>query len=354
MRPIALLAGLAVLPVALLAQDPITDRHAVALPDDHESAELTFKNSGYIQWQYKDDEGASGDKDMFRRIRVKQQLGYGRLGFTISSEWVDSEQVISPLLRDLYLNYAADDQTELRLGQFSLPVGYEIMRSSSRREFPERARYNRVMHRGERVRGFRINREIGEGLTAMVGVVDALTVRDREQDGREIFETGQVNGLASLTKKVGDSEYGVSGIFGPRPEYTGGGGTSPEIDDRYLAYAHAIWNLEDGDTVRIEAMRGYDRIASSTGSATRTAHNIWGGQIEYVLPPNNGWIPFARVTAFDPNMDAANDFYNELGLGLRYLVNKQIMITLSQELVRDQSKADKTRNITTVRFQYKF
>ena len=113
-----------------------------------------FRASNYVQFQYRDtnEPGSSlNDAFMMRRIRVSQTNTVDpRTSIRLSFDVATGTDTLQAQLRDAQLIYDIEPSdvkvgVQLLLGQQTLPLGYELERSSAEREFPERTYYNRVM-----------------------------------------------------------------------------------------------------------------------------------------------------------------------------------------------------------------
>ncbi|MES4792922.1 MAG: hypothetical protein C4321_07990 [Chloroflexota bacterium] len=138
--------------------------------------------SGYIQARYEEGRILPGTF-LLRRNRVTIQHQDGRALFKFQID-APSNGTVQP--RDAYLQYilrpAPNDQTTpltFQAGQFSVPFGYAIERSSSVREWPERPLWEQVLFPGERDRGVHLFTGFGPRLQADVALVNGTGARSR-------------------------------------------------------------------------------------------------------------------------------------------------------------------------------
>jgi hypothetical protein len=326
-----------------------------------------LKLGGYAQFQYQDTDrkGANRfDAFAFRRLRINLDGPIApRVGAKVSFDLAAGANQTQEQLRDAWFSYDFSGGSRLGrdrayVGQFAIPVGYEMEKSDADNEFPERVQYNQVLFNTERSRGVKLRRDGRDGLF-QVGVVDALAIGDPEQanlasgagDRLAVFAQGRVS--------RGNTSVGLSGFAGERPAYTAGGATSPKVDRRF-----AYLDLEQRDllfkgfTLRGVLLRGNDRIPNATANPAALDHPLSGYHLlgAYRLSSLDQLV--ARWEAFDPNLDATGDALH--GYGLTYLRNltPELRLGLTHEIFVDESRAanfNQTRyGVTTIRLQVRF
>ena len=290
-------------------------------------------------------------------------------------------------LKDMQLSYiiAPSDTfvpTELTAGQFPLPLGFELERSSSEREFPERAQYNRVMMNGERVRGAMIRHALTNNIALTAGVSGSLTVSDNEQSTRGSMPNGRAAMFGALRFETPTMSIGVSHFQGERPSFrtTGTTGTTtvgtstvvtaatpltaPAVTRQFTYFDASFVGLLDPKlTLRFEGMVGSDRVpvpsTQNTGGASDAARvntdrmNGWQAQAVYSLSDRTQL--FARWEGFDPDTNQNDDAITGWGGGFRYYINPGALITFTAERFRVPQLAVKTSHtVYTLRYQFKF
>lgn len=324
------------------------------------------KPSAYIQFQYNDTDRPGGAFDAFRLRRV-------RVGFTHQADPRTSAKVTFDLatgpsqrtaeMKDAFISYDFDpsqgiESVKGRVGQQALPLGYELERSSSDREFPERAQYNQAMFRGERSRGVLFRKGFDGGFSAFVGAFNALSVDDPEQ---ATLSSGPGNRLAAavgLRSTGARHDFGVSYLAGERPEFTSGSGatavTAPKINRRFL-YLDGTYNFDSRLFLRAEGMIGSDRLPSATAVATADEQDMSGYQVHfgYNLNPRNQLN--LRYEQFDPNTDTGGNLFSGIGLSYIYWINPSTKLMGAYESFLDRARtSEKGYHVTTVRVQFKF
>ncbi len=330
-----------------------------------------FAVSGFSQFQYQgtDKQGAS-TFDAFRIRRARLTVNYqhdSRASLKLSEELATGANNGQAFLKDAVLSYdlspgdAPNGQTMLIMGQYPLPIGYELSRSDVDREFPERALYNQTYFSGERSRGFLIRHGVTNELVASIGAFNSLTNEDPEQAN---LSPGTGNRLAILaavrTPADRKAEIGVSGFFGHRAAYTapvaGSNVTSPETERRFVYVDGRVSDvLVPKMTLRGEAMFGRDRLPNATPSASATEHEVRGFQTQLGYDITDQHEVFLRYEQMDPNTGTDGDAVHGYGLAYRYRFNVDTLFTLSHEIFEDNTRVTQHRyGITTVRFTLRF
>jgi len=359
------------------------------------------KDIGYLQFQYRDTDQRGGAPDSFRvrrseigfahtidprtSMKVTFDLATSDFGSTVNTTTDATVQ-----LKDAYLTYLIDPTgqrggTRLVGGQTRIPLGYELLRSSSEREFPENAMYNQLLFDGERGRGVNLIHNLDKNWTVQTGVWDALTYNDTEQrqfQGSQQSRLGMTAGVRYTGKNF---NVGVSGFKADRPAlqvgYNGATTTkvfAPNIDRQFLYIDGSYFGLfTPGLFARAEAMFGKDRLpltpnstssgstdsgVSDPNSAKLGQKDMAGYQLMFGYNLNYRNVLLVRYEQFDPNLNAANDFIRGYGAAYIYYINPNAKITLSHEVFIDDSRlavgtpaeAQRRYGVTTLRVQFKF
>lgn len=354
------------------------------------------KWGNYVQFQYRDTDQVGGATDAFafRRIRLGiTQTIDPRTSIKVSFDLAQNATGLSnnsaAQLRDAFLIYDIEPSdvavgTQATIGQVPMPLGYELERSSSEREFPERAQYNRIMFDGERGRGINLKKGLGNNALAHVGVWNALTFNDtetRDVTGSTANRLGVTAGLRYYTNKL---DMGLSGFWSSRPPrqagYIGASTTrvfSDDIDNRHFYYADLsyVGLFLPGLFVRAEGMVGFDRVPLAINSTTTGSTNSgisdpndrrltgkdmtgWQLMLGYNFDARN--VLAFRYEQFDPDMDRPDNLFSGYGASYIYYINPGARITLAHEVFEDQARtnvsgvSDRRYGVTTVRLQFRF
>lgn len=326
-----------------------------------QSGPLTI--GGYFQIQYFNTDRIGATRRNLVEIRRARLNLAQKLNDTISGkfsvEFAEGSNRDDTRIKDAFLDFDLSKEYRLHplhviVGQQNVPLGIDIERSDSVREFPERAAYNRALFPGERSRGLVVRSTLSKTLQAGFGILNAITVNDPEQMGKGIFDVGRFAGVGYLRGTKGNLTLGVSGLLGGRPSFTSGGDTSPS-GDRYFVYGDAEYRLNKAAFLRAEGMIGRDRVGSATASPTRVDHSVSGFQIHagYNFDPKNQIN--ARWEQFDTNLDAGASALNGYAASFQHTVNNNTKVVLAHEIFTDESRVTGKRyGQTTLRLQVKF
>lgn len=327
-----------------------------------------FKPTSYIQFQYNNTDKVGGGNDAFKMRRAR--VGFSdklapNASMKVSVDFATGTNQTTAQLREAFLTYdivppGRTRGTQAIFGQAPLPVGYEIERSSSVQEFPERAQYNQLLFNGESGRGAMLQHAIDKHWNVHAGVWDALTISDAEQVNVAAGQGDKLGFSGGIRYSGLNYNVGLSGFAGTRPAFTVGANTSPSVD-RHFIYADANFEklLVPQMFLRTEAMAGSDRVPSSTAAPTNVAHNLYGYHVilGYNFDARNQLS--LKYEEFDPNRDSGGDLFRGWGLAYNYLLTTGVRFTAAQEFFQDDARAGAPTNqrrfgLTTLRIQFRF
>ncbi len=321
-----------------------------------------FKAGNYVQFQYRDTNEPGGSPDAFalRRVRISQRNTIdSRTSMKLAFDVATGTDTLQAQLRDAQLIYDIEPSdvrvgTQLLLGQQPLPLGYELERSSSEREFPERTVANRTMFGGERGRGLYVRHGITDHALVHLGVWDALTYNDPEQRGKAPGVGNRLAMSGGFRVYSTTYDFGVSAFVGKRPAFTAGNQTSPEVERRFLFVdGSLIGPLAPNLFLRGEAMLGKDRLPSTSASPTRTATEMlaWHVVVGYNLSKRNQLV--LRYESFDPDLDTTGNGIHGYGVAYIYYINPGARVTAAYEVLFDPAKTPNRYHTTTLRMQFR-
>jgi hypothetical protein len=322
-----------------------------------DTAKITFAH--YFQTQYRDtdQEGKTQHSFEVRRFRFGATMQINEQATAkVSFDMAGGTNRSAAELKDVLLMYRPIGSQGLTItaGQFVAPFGYETPTSSSSIELPERVAYNKTLFNDERLRGVMVEQQFEGGFSVYGGVSNALTTKDAEQASLAPGAGARLAGFAGVKYKAGDAQYGLGYFAGTRPEYTSGG-TSPEVDRRFLYADAQVMNIMDtGLYFRGEVMSGQDRVPSSTGDPLNVATDMTGYIALLGYEMQGGHALFTRYSVFDSDTDVDGDAVSELGFGYRHGLGSGASLTLAHEIFRDPSVANSPYRVTTLRLQFKF
>lgn len=347
--------------------------------------------SGYIQAQYRWSDQL-GQNRGFSLRRTRLTFDYtidsktrARASFDTAASQFGSA-VNEPIgttvqMRDAYVAYSpiisdVQDGITVRFGQFSPLIGHEISRSSSEREFPERAEYNTRLFPGERVRGVDANIGLGKDWSAQIGLFNSLAFNDNEQRTVTGPPLDRMAGLVGLKYNSKTWDFGFGAFIGKRSQVRVGrdGNTNtdvfaPEVDRKFFyADFSAVGLFHPNFLLRGEAMWGEDRLGQSpyTSSSAGGITNPNDARLDsdkmrgwYIQP---GWNIdsrnqiFAKWQFFDPNTDNDGDSFSGFGLSYLYYLNPSVRFMVSWEEFDNQALSGQTNKykVITLRSQFRF
>lgn len=321
-----------------------------------------FRAGNYVQFQYRDTNEPGGSPDAFslRRFRISQtNIVDPRTSMRLSFDVATGTDTLQAQLRDAQLIYDIEPTdvkvgVQLLLGQQPLPLGYELERSSSEREFPERTYANRTMFNGERGRGLYLRYGIGMNSLIHLGVWDALTFNDPEQRGRAPGVGSRLGVSAGFRFYSTTYDFGISYFAAKRPAFTASNQTSPEVDRRFLFLDGSyIGLLVPNLFVRAEAMFGKDRVPSTAADPKRTAKDMlaWHVVLGYNLSPRNQIA--LRYEQFDADRDTAGNAVHGHGAAYIYYINPGARATAAYEVFFDPARTPNRYHVATLRLQFR-
>lgn len=335
---------------------------------------MRFRNGTYIQFQYSDAQNNNGtprpnDGFNMRRTRFSHNGTIDpRTSYKLSVDFSSGSQRLGAELKDAQLIYDIEPSADkigiqLLAGQQPIPLGYELERSSTEREFPERTAYNQRMMAGERGRGVYMKYGVNNNIYVHGGLWNSLTYNDPQQIEANVFRNlsgTKMAAHAGVRHQTTTTDFGLSFFTGYRNEisYTAGNNTfTTRNGQRQLIYLDGTWVINPQWTLRGELMTAYDRLPQFSGSGAnrRTTHrfsHMRGNQLQVSYNVNARNTVSARAEFFDPNVNN-NDNVFAWGLAWNHMINPGVRLTLAHEIFREQG-VNVPNNQTTIRLQFRF
>jgi hypothetical protein len=271
----------------------------------------------------------------------------------------------------------------LTAGQMNVPFGYEIERSSSVRELPERSRAENVLFPGERDRGVKIVSQWTPQLETVVGAYNGGGInhpnfpttdptKDKDVVGRIRYSQGTIDAAVSyydghnLTALTGPdvetdkTRFGADAQFFYEAPMVGGGSLKGE---------YYSGKESNPDTIRVYTTTVRDPV---TGAATARllkadaptnhfATDFVGWYVMWVQNIRDHVQLAARYDAYDPNTDAGHDQFQRVSLGVNYFYDGFTRLTVAYDIPRTSARdatsgafVDPKDNLLTVQLQHKF
>jgi hypothetical protein len=353
-----------------------------------------FKFSGYVQARWETAENSSDsvraaggatpaytpanvNRFYIRRGRLK--LTYDAAPLSQAVVYIDGGQDRTIRLLEAYVMlldpWTADHRHQLWIGQMNVPFGYEIERSSSTRELPERSRAENVLFPGERDRGIKLVTPWTPRLETVIALMNGAGVNSVE------FPTTDPTAAKDVLARARWSQ----GVFDVALSYYDGLTTvpltGPDVQSektRLGADAQLYYELATlgGGSLKGELYRGKNVNPVNVRALTdTTAAGIFltpgadpdgfvtdflGGYVMWVQNLGDQFQLAARAESFDPDEDVEHDQFERLSLGLNWFYDGFSRVTVSYDIPKtDRSIGggqyeDPKDNLWTVQFQHKF
>jgi len=355
-----------------------------------------FKFSGYVQarWQTSENKSdtvrverspavlipANTERFFIRRARLK--MTYDSSPLSRAVVYFDGGQDRTIRLLEAYVTWL-DPWTPLHahalsVGQMNVPFGYEIERSSSARELPERSLAQNVLFPGERDRGIKLVSQWTPQIETMLGVFngggvshpdfpDTDPTRAKDLIARARYSQGTVDGAVSFysgkntTALTGEdvetdkTRLGLDGQFYYALPMAGGGSLRGEF--------------YSGKNVNRDSVKVLTVAASSSNPVTllkagadpdHFATDFTGWYAMWVQNLGESFEVAVRYDLFDPNTDLDHDQFERTSLGLNWFYDGFTRLSVSYDIPRtDRSLGsggydDPKDNLWTLQFQHKF
>jgi len=218
----------------------------------------------------------------------------------------------------------------LTIGQMNVPFGYEIERSSSVRELPERSRAENVLFPGERDRGVKLVSQWTPQLETMVGFFNGAGISSADYPTTD--PTRGKDLLARIRFAQGTLDAAVSWYGGHATTALTGPEADVETDKtRIGADVQGYYALPGlgGGTLRAEYFGGKDVNADSVKALTTVpstggrflrpnvisshlATDFQGGYVMWVQNLGELCQAAVRYDVYDPNIDRDHDQFERL------------------------------------------
>jgi hypothetical protein len=355
-----------------------------------------FKLSGYVQARWETGEtqsdtvGVSGTPLAFSAANNERfYIRRGRLKLTYDASPTSQAVVYfdgntgsgttrNITLLEAYLTlmdpWTPDHRHTLTVGQFNVPFGYEIERSSSARELPERSRAENVLFAGERDRGIKLVNPWTPRFETVVAVLNGGGINHPEFPNTDPTRSKDVVGRARLS--LGVLDVAGSGYVGRNTIPL----TGPEVQTdktRWGGDAQSYYELPrlGGGSLRAEVYLGKELNPDSvsalivTSAGTRSlsrrgtlATDFLGWHLMWVQNLGEKLQAAARYEQFDRNTDQDHDQYERASFGLNWFYAGNERVTVAYDVVTTERERpsgsgrfyDPKDNLWTVQFQHKF
>ena len=357
-----------------------------------------FKLSGYVQarWETAENKNdsvrvtgspalitpANNERFYVRRGRLKLTYDAAPLSqAVVYFDGASSGSSINARLLEAHVTLF-DPWTQLHqhgatLGQMNVPFGYELERSSSARELPERSRAENVLFPGERDRGLKIVSAWTPQLETVLGIFNGGGINDASFPTTDPTRAKDL--LARARFAQGTVDVGLSVLDGEAVTPLTGADVLTERT-RLGADVQLYYQLPvaGGGSLRGELYSGHELNPDSVRALTTAAASPSTGT---VLRPGadaghfatdfSGWYLMwvqnwgdrlqvaARYDTYDPNLDLDHDQFERWGVGLNYFHDGYTRVTVSYDVPRTERLVagrwdDLDDNLWTVQVQLKY
>lgn len=355
-----------------------------------------FKFSGYLQARFDVSEAshdsvkvsgspatitpANQSRFYIRRARLK--LTYDSSPLSQAVIYVDGGQDRTIRLLEAYVTlldpWTPNHDHQLTLGQFNVPFGYEVERSSSVRELPERSRAENVLFSGERDRGVKLESQWTLNLKTTLAVLNGGGINSTDFPNTDPTRAKDVTARARWSQ--GPWDVAASWYHGRQVTAL----TGPDVvtDKTRLGFDAQIFYalpIVGGGTLRGEYYSGHDvnadslaalvvaptsanpvRLLRGTAQAQHLATDIRGGYVMAVQNLGEWFQAVVRYDQYDPNTALAHDAYRRWSFGVNAFYDGYTRLTVSYDAIETDKLVSANRytdphdNLWTVQLQHKF
>lgn len=370
--------------------ESLTEQLQTLIPDVEKLKK--FKFSGYVQarWEHAEQQNdsvrvragvvtpANLERFHIRRARLKLTYDSGPLSQAVVYIDGGADRTVRLLEAHLTLMdpWTVDHRHSATIGQFNVPFGYEIERSSSTRELPERSRAENVLFPGERDRGIKVENPWTPQFETVVAVLNGSGVNHpsfpttdptakKDVVGRARFSQGTIDVGASAY--VGKDVTPLTGADVETDKTRFGGEAQLYFTTPSLGGASIKGEYYSGTNLNADSLAalvpapasGAPTLLRAGADPSHLATDFDGGYVMFVQNLGEKLQFAARWDWFDPNTDLDHDRYERTNLGLNWFWDGATRITAAYEIPKTDrlvggSYTDPKDNAWTIQFQHKF
>ena len=355
-----------------------------------------FKFSGYVQARTEFSEASNDSVKVsgspatittpnntrfyIRRARLK--LTYDSSPLSQAVVYLDGGQDRTLRLLEAYVTlldpWTPNHDHQLSAGQFNVPFGYEIERSSSVRELPERSRAENVLFSGERDRGVKLESQWTTRLKTTLAVINGGGINSADFPNTDPTRGKDVTLRARWSQGVWDA---AASYYWGR-QVTPLTGADVFTDKTRIGFdAQGFWTLPSlgGGSLRAEVYSGHDvnadslkalvvapttanpnRLLKTGADGAHLATDMRGGYVMLVQNMGERFQGVARYDVYDPNTDRTHDQFARLALGVNAFYDGYTRLSVSYDAITTDVPAGASRftdphdNLWTIQLQHKF
>lgn len=264
---------------------------------------------------------------------------------------------------------------QLTMGQFGVPFGYEIERSSSVRELPERSRAENVLFAGERDRGVRLDSRWTLNFSTSFALLNGAGINSTDFPTTDPTRAKDFVGRARWSQ--GTWDVAASCYLGHQT--TPLTGDDLETDKTRFGLDAQVYYTAPrlgGGSLRAEAFAGQDVNADSlkvlvgaAGGARllvpgrdpgHLATNVRGGYVMLVQNVGERAQVAVRYDGWDPDTNVGHDGYGRFSAGVNAFYDGFTRVTLAYDAISTDVATgagqyrDPNDNLWTLQLQHKF
>jgi hypothetical protein len=328
-----------------------------------------FKFSGYVQarWETAENKvdtagvtGSTGNNERFYIRRARLKLTYDSSPLSQGVVYIDGGADRTVRLLEAYVTlldpWTKEHRHGLTVGQMNVPFGYELERSSSVRELPERSRAENTLFPGERDRGAKVVSQWMSRLETVVGIFNGGGVNDPLFPNTD--PTQRKDWCARARVILGVFDAAVSYYDGRGVVPVAGPGDVEFVRNRLGADAQFYYQVPalGGGTLRAELYDGKNPNPASP----RIATDFLGWYGMWVQNLGERLQLAARYDTYDPDVNIDHDQFERVSVGVNGFYDGFTRLTVAYDFLltdvrrADGSYADPNDNLLTVQFQHKF
>jgi len=269
---------------------------------------------GYLQLRFQDDKATLGQRDFLvrtARVNVRGPVS-DKVTYRLEMQFDSKETGMGPgsraQLRTATIDYLTSPISRIRMGQMTLPWGYELEVSTPALWSGERAFFMDRLFPDQRDLGLEFNYQRSPRAPKFdVGSFNGTGIDQTDNNH------GQ-NLLGRVNFPLKNGSVALSTYTG-----TNGAGTARVRQDRDAVSA----KYQSGDTQFMgEWVTGNDRGKDIRG---------WYGQVGHPITKKKTNLLFAKYDTFDENRSASDDLFKRWSLGYWYQLDKATRLTFAFE-----------------------
>jgi len=252
------------------------------------------------------------DRFLVRRARLNLRGSFGRdFGFKLESDFgagtLGASTAYRAQLTDAYVEWTAHSATQLRLGQFKTPFGWEQLMADPANPFVERSLPNDRLTVGRQIGAMLFGHTADRRLDYSAGLFNGNGVNNSNNDSDDFMLAARVGALAwqgEIQGRPARWNIGVNAFADDGATRRTGFGVDTQVELAAL-------------TLRAEW------LANTLDPATGADTDSDGWSLAALWNFNDAWQLAARYETYDPNTAIGGNHTDTLTLGLNWFIRRQ-------------------------------